>query len=180
MKKLFFILLAVMSTATMFAVEAATESTTTVEALDGYLWNDGKDFYVGRTLLTKQECENLLKNTCPEAFRQYDKGQKLIKAGWSSFGIGLFLTATSWVPVTFNNPYGNDWDKYYHMQDIVMHVWGLTGCALTLSSIPLLCVGYSSRNKTANIYNYQCMNKEPDIRYMFTANSNGLGFAIHF
>ncbi len=185
MKKMLFLLFAVMSAATMFAAEPATEPTTAVEALDGYMWNDGKDFYVGRTLLTKQECENLLKNTCPEAFRNYDNSNKLIKAGWSTFGVGLFLTASCWVPVLLNNLYDYDtehdeWARFYDATDIALQVWLVAGCAVTVSSIPVLCVGYSSRNKTANIYNYQCMKKEPDIRYMFTAGQNGLGFAVNF
>ncbi len=186
MKKILFILLVVMSAATMFAAEeAATETATTVEALDGYMWNDGKDFYVGRTLLTKQACENLLKNTCPAAFRNYDNSKKLIKAGWSTFGIGLVLTASCWVPVLLNNPYDSytehdKWSQFYNATDIALQVWLVAGCAVTVSSIPVLCVGYSNRNKTANIYNYQCMKKEPDIRYMLTAGQNGLGFAVNF
>ncbi len=176
MKKILFILLTVMSAATMGAAAPATAPKDTT----GYLWNDGKDFYMGRTLLTNQECQNLLKNTCPEAFRQYDKGKKLITAGWSTFGVGLFLTATPWIPLTFDNPYGNDWSKFYHMQDMVMQIWLVAGCAVTASSIPMLCVGYTSRNKTAGIYNYQCMQKEPDIRYMLTAGQNGIGLAVQF
>ncbi len=186
MKRLFFILFAVICSATMFAAEeAAKETTTTVGALDGYMWNDGKDFYVGRTLLTKKECENLLKNTCPEAFRLSEKSDRLIKSGWSTFGAGLFLTASCWIPVLLNNPYDYDteydkWSHFYDATDIALQVWLVAGCAVTVSSIPVLCVGYSSRNKIANVYNYQCMKKEPDIRYMFTAGQNGLGFAINF
>ncbi len=179
MKKLFFLLLAVMSAATMVAAAPVNAPKDTT----GYLWNDGKDFYIGRTLLTKQECQSLLKNTCPEAFRQYDKGKKLITAGWSTFGIGLFLTATPWIPLTFDNPYRYDderHDRFYNAKEVAMQVWLVAGCAVTASSIPMLCVGYTSRNKTANIYNYQCMNKKPDIRYMLTAGQNGVGLAVMF
>ncbi len=187
MKKLFFILFAVMSAATVFAVEkAATDPTNT-----GYLWNDGKDFYIDRTLLTKQECENLLKNTCPEAFRQYDKGNKLIKAGWSMFGIGLFVTATSWLPLTFENPHYHNYDYWtpeeldkYHTfnrnTEMASMVLSILGGAIAVSSIPVFCVGCSNRKKAADIYNYQCMQKEPDIRYSVTAGKNGLGLAINF
>ncbi len=185
MKKILFVLLAVMSATTMVAMEKPTTSPNdTIQATTtDYLWNDGKDFYVGRTLLTPQECENLLKNICPIAFRQYDKGKKLIAAGWSTFGIGLALIATMWVPDTFNNPY--EWgdsrrDNFSRFRDIAMQVWCATGLAATASSIPMLCVGYTSRNRTANTYNYHCMNKEPDIRYTITANRNGLGFAVNF
>ncbi len=174
MKKLLFILFAVVSTATMFAAEEVADPRNT-----GYLWNDGKDFYVDRTYLTPQECANLLKNTCPEAFCKYDTGQKLITAGWSTFGVGLFLTATSWIPRQFRHlyEYGNN---FYNATVLATLVWFGAGCVATASSIPLLCVGYSRRNKVAGIYNYQCMQKEPDIRYALTAGQNGLGFAINF
>ncbi len=46
-----------------------------------------------------------------------------------------------------------------------MQVWELTGFAAMVSSVPIVCVGYATRNKTPNIYNYQCMKKELDVRY---------------
>ncbi len=174
MKRLLFILFAVLSTATIFAAEDTIDQRNT-----GYLWNDGKDFYVDRTFLTPQECAILLKNTCPEAFRKYDKGQKLIKGGWSLFGIGLFVTATSWVPIQFRHLYEYG-SNSYNATWTAMEVLYMAGSTITVGSIPLLCVGYSSRNKVAGIYNYQCMQKEPDIRYALTAGQNGLGFAINF
>ncbi len=184
MKKILFILLAIIYPVTIcVAEEVLTEQSIQVEM--PYLWHDGKDFYVGGTLLTKQECQNLLKNTCPAAFRQYEKGNKLIKAGWSLFGIGLFAVATPWIPYTIDNPYNSNWDyqqwdSFYDRQDMAVQIWLVAGCAITAASIPMLCVGYSTRKRCVNIYNYECHQKKPDIRYILTANQNGLVFAIHF
>ncbi len=175
MKKLLLILFAAFTAATIFAAEPVTEQTTTDVSTISYLWRDGKDFYLGKTLLTKQACENLLKNTCPEAFRQYDKGQKMIKAGWSLLGIGIFMWATSpCMYFMFDDLYDDN------VGVIMQETWGFVGFVATISSVPIACVGYATRKKTPDIYNYRCMQREPDITYNITANPNGLGFAINF
>ncbi len=196
MKKVLFILLAVMSTATMFAAEeAATEQTnTTAETLSAdvpYIWRGGKDFYAGKTLLTKEECQALLKLNCPEAFRQYDKGQKLIKAGWSVFGVGMLCAVASGVSIAlpvFYDPDENgmhdcatsEFHKYESNCILAAQLLLISGSALVGSSIPILCVGYTNRNNSVMTYNTRNSKHEPAITYNITAGQNGLGLAINF
>ncbi len=185
MKKTLFILFAVMSAATMFAAEEATN--VEVNAPTDWthresVWRSGCKFYQGETLLTKQEYQNLLRNTSPEAFRQYDTGRKLIISGWSVFGVGASLAAfgSSLMigdAIALNNRDDNE---------LVMPFGYIFGTAFMIAStpfiatgIPLLSVGYTKRNKSVDIYN-QALNKEPAITYHLTAGNNGIGLAINF
>ncbi len=196
-------MLAMMSTATMFATEEAItgQTNTTAETLSAnvpYIWRGGKDFYVGKTVLTKEECQALLKLNCPEAFRQYNKGQKLIKAGWSVFGVGMFLTLVAWTPLAVPNPYEGandiiDPDEVVVDNPLREAYWDfenacilsattllVSGGVLMGSSIPVLCVGYTNRNESVMTYNKRNAKQEPAITYHLTAGQNGVGFAVNF
>ncbi len=184
MKKILFILLAVMSAATMFAVELASEPTIT-EA--NYLWRDGSKIYKGDNLLTKQEYKYLLQNTCPEAFKQYKHGQNLIISGWTLFGVGAGIFtlvgvggfATQAIAYTIDPP---DPDRPEMPGAIFIGVYfGMPiGAGVMLAGVPILSVGYSLRNKSVKTYNQLCVNKEPAITYSLTAGQNGIGLAINF
>ncbi len=52
------------------------------------------------------------------------------------------------------------------------------GGVAALSSIPMLCVGYSKRHKSVDTYNKKC--SSDDITYNITAGKDGLGLAIQF
>ncbi len=97
MKKMLFILFAVMSAATMFAAEEAASEPTITEA--NYLWRDGCKIYQGDNLLTKQEYKNLLQNTCSEAFAQYKKGTVIANWGWGLLGAGAVIAVGIGVPL---------------------------------------------------------------------------------
>ncbi len=186
MKKILFLLFAVMSAVTMFAEEQTADSTQSQD-----VWRSGKYFYQGDQLLTKTEYSNLLKNTCPEAFRQYEKGRKHIIAGWSVFGVGatVFVVGSSLLCVAdyYDRLHAEHFDPErptmslgvgytFTALDICYPIAG----AFMLSSVPVLCVGYHNRNKSIETYNLQCGSKEPAITYNLTAGQNGLGFAINF
>ncbi len=187
MKKMLFILLAVMSTATMFAAEEAViEQTNVTEAV--YLWRDGCKIYQGDQLLTQQEYKNLLRNTCPEAFAQYKKGTVMANWGWGVFGAGALSMVASCIPLYLPNPYSSDpesgeWPQHHQFADARLTA-GLAmifvGTVVVASSIPIICVGYAKRDKSLGIYNLQCNKQEPAITYSVTAGQNGLGLAINF
>ncbi len=201
MKKLLFFLLAVMTAATVFAAEETAIQPTTTEA--NYLWRDGSKIYQGDNLLSKQEYKNLLQNTCPEAFAQYKKGTTIANWGWGFLGAAGALMLGVAVPVLYApNPHeapefmpGEDatkeeWNAYF-TQINKKHAFGdaMVGTFFTMvgvsslfvaTSIPLISVGYSIRNKTLTTYNQQCLLQQPAITYSLIAGQNGIGFAINF
>ncbi len=200
MKKMLFLLLAVMSAATMFA-EQPTETP--------YLWRDGCKIYAGDQLLSQQAYKNLLKNTCPEAFAQYRKGEVMANWGWGVLGVGALSMVASCIPLYLPNPYSkteptpvpgptgvgeytpdienagteDEWAKHHGFNDATLAA-GLSmifvGTAVVASSIPIICVGYAKRDKSLGIYNLQCKQKEPAVTYSLTAGQNGIGFVVNF
>ncbi len=188
MKKLFFIWLAVMNVATGFAAEAATDTVGVKEAkIDTVeaLWRDGGKFYAGETLLSKQAYKNLLRNTCPDAFREYNTGDKLITAGWSVFGVGagVFAIGTGLIVANIIVLETDPSTEEVITSPLGIAIgmgfcWPIAG-GLMLTSTPLLAVGYTKRNKSVDMYNASC-HVEPPITYHVTAGQNGLGFAVRF
>lgn len=188
MKRILFIMLAVIVAATMFAEQPAANP---------YLWRDGGKIYQGENLLTQRAYKNLLQNTCPEAFAQYRKGEVMANWGWGVLGAGALSMVASCIPLYLPNPYPygmeqdeygsfvevGDWSKHHGFDDATLAA-GLSmifvGTAVVASSIPIICVGYAKRDKSLGIYNLQCRKQEPAITYNLTAGQNGLGFAVNF
>ncbi len=181
MKRILFLVFALMATSAIFAAEESNNKT--VEA--NYLWRHRGNIYAGETFMVKAAYINLLKNTCPEAYNQYLKGEKLIRAGWGVFGAGAALMAVSWIPLCLDNPYSStreeaDYDRFMKAQSLGCQFTLTLGSLALASSIPIICVGYTTRDKSMNTYNFQCVDNEPAITYNLTAGQNGLGFAINF
>ncbi len=186
MKKLLFILFAVMTTASVFAEENLLPASTPSDLTHlEFIRRSGKHFYQGDQLLTKHEYASLLKTTSPEAFRQYQKGKKLITAGWSVFGVGaagFTIIGLGGVVGQFIGDAINPPDPCCPTMPGLLWIGVVAmpiGAGVMLLSTPLLAVGYSQRNKSIKTYN-QCIATEPPITYSLTANKNGLGFAINF
>ncbi len=188
MKKLLFILFAVMSTASIYAAEdtAGIEATAPTDLTpQEFVWRSGKHFYQGDQLLTKHEYVSLLKTTSPEAFRQYQKGKKLMTAGWTVFGIGaagftifgLGGVVGQFIGDAINppNPDQPTMPGLLWIGVVAMPI----GASVMVLSTPLLGVGYSYRNRTVDTYNATLKN-EPPITYHITAGENGIGFAVRF
>ncbi len=171
----------------------AAEDTVSVEAnvsadltSKEFVWRSGKHFYQGETLLSRQEYSNLLKNTCPEAFKQYKHGRNLIISGWSVFGVGAGVFTIvglggivgQAISYAVDPP---DPDRPEMPGGILIGMFfGMPiGAGVMLVSTPLLAVGYSQRNKSVKTYN-QCIANEPPITYHITTGKNGIGFAINF
>ncbi len=190
MRKMLFILMTIIIATNTMAQEPVASA--------AYLWRDGCKIYQGDQLLTQQEYKNLLKNTCPEAFAQYRKGEVMANWGWGVLGAGALSMVASCIPLYLPNPYpyhdevnadGNVvfnhdlWAKH-HMFDDAKLAAGLSmifvGTAVVASSVPIICVGYAKRDKSLGVYNRQCLRKEPAITYSLTAGQNGLGLAVRF
>ncbi len=175
MRKILFILLAVMGTVTLFAEDHAVN----VELTNSdYVWRSGTDIYCGDQLMTSKEYKYFLQNTCPRAYKQYKKADNLMKAGWSVFGMGaasftiggVMLIADLVAP---SHDCGIGAGLFASL--VTMPVAG----ACFLAGIPMLCVGYQERDRSIATYNMFCKG-EPPITYHITAGQNGIGFAVNF
>ncbi len=188
MKKILFILLAVLTTATLFAEDKEAN----------YLWKYQDQYYVGQTPITQQMQLNLMKNTCPEAYQQYKQGKLLTNTGWSLMAACPVLILGVAVPALCADPHLPPYNYTYNEVEIVrddvywqrqrtFHAkraafWSVfsIGCASFVVSIPLISVGYHKRNHSIETYNLHCAPKEPAITYSLTAGQNGLGVAVNF
>ncbi len=185
MKKVVFLLFALLSATMMFAAEEVAKEQTSDNILPTYLWRDGGKFYQGETLLDKVAYQNLLRNTCPEAFKQYQKGRRLMTAGWSVFGVGAGVFALGTGLIVANIVIlENDPSTDEIITSPLGLAFGLGICypiagGLMLTSVPILAVGYTERNKSVDTYNLHHA-PEPAVTYHITAGQNGIGFAINF
>ncbi len=173
MKKLLFLLFAVMSAATIFAEENAVNMEFTPS---DYVWRSGTHIYHGDQLMTSKEYKYFLKNTCPRAYVQYKKADNLMKAGWSVFGVGAaFFTMGSIFLISDAASTSSDGSLTIGAVLIDVPIAG----ACFAAGIPMLCVGYKERDRSIATYNMFCKG-EPPITYNITAGQNGIGFAINF
>ncbi len=125
----------------------------------------GKEYSYNGKYLNKQEYQHLLVNTCPKAYAQYKKGKTLIGTGWGLCAGGLGLIFGVGLPMTF---------AVYSSPTLYT-----VACAITISSVPMLCIGYLERDKRSiETFNRQCA--KPAITYNITAGQNGVGLAINF
>ena len=126
--------------------------------------------YNGKSL-DKNEYEALIRNSCPQAYKQYRLGKSLKIAGWTCFATGLSAIGVG-ISVIFIGSH-----------DSGMIAAGATLCGLgsgaTAASVPLLAVGYVKQNRSVDTYNVQCKSSNP-ISFNLTTGQNGLGIAMNF
>ncbi len=172
MKKILFIIFALLTTATLFAEE---QTTTIPFTTADYVWRSGTHIYYGDQQMSRTEYKNFLKNTCPRAYGQYKKADNLMKAGWSVFGVGAaFFTIGGILCIA---DAAADYDTGWGIVATLVNV-PITGACLAVS-VPMLCVGYKERDRSIATYNMLC-HDEPPITYHITAGENGIGFAVNF
>ncbi len=172
----------------------------TYESIKPAMIRTGNEYSYNGQYLTKREYENLLRNTCPDAYSQYKKGNTLVKTGWGLFGAGAAMVVGGCVMIITAEGMPS-YEEYEHRNGSTYHVeltpeqqranklcnavfgsgvafLSIGSVALT-TSIPLLCVGYTKRDKRAlETFNRQCA--EPAVTYNLTAGQNGIGLAINF
>ncbi len=138
------------------------------------LVRNGREIYQDGRLITQREYQNLLRNTCPEAFNQYNKGEKFIKIGWWLFGSGAGLGLIAGTLV-MTHAFSDD-DLPTGMI-YTADAFAIVGVPLIAAGVPILSIGYSKYNKSVDTYNQKCGSS---ITYNITAGQNGLGLAINF
>jgi len=134
--------------------------------------------YNGKNL-DKNGYETLIRNNCPQAYKQYRLGKSLKIAGWtcfaaglSSIGVGIGLMVA---PYSNSSTYNSEYDGLVAAGATLV---GL-GSAATVASVPLLAVGYVKQNRSVDTYNVQCKSSN-HIAFNLTAGQNGLGIAMNF
>ena len=143
---------------------------------DQKLW--GLEVYsYGDMQIDKKEMKTFLRNNNPNVYKQYMKGQSTINAGWGVAGAGAALVATGGIMYIL--------DSYSKGLDIrngeLIYIGVMSvGAAITLTSIPILCVGYKRQKNAINMFNEQNSRQQAPITLNLQANQNGVGLALNF
>ena len=118
--------------------------------------------------------------SCEQIRLQYDKNDKLWKAGWGLFGIGGGLTILGGALAGYysNNPTLVNGVENYAVSDAGAVLMGV-GLGSLITSIPCICVGQVERKKATSMYNQHCA-AEPPLTFSIQSSANGLGLAMQF
>ena len=112
---------------------------------------------------------NFLYKNNKKVYADYVNGTKLVTAGWQLFGGGLFLAI----------PVGVGLGIWSDIGFAVAGIPGWTiGGAAFVSSIPVLGVGYTKKNRALDTINHSA--KAQNLSLSLQANQNGIGLALHF
>lgn len=140
----------------------------------------GNTYIVGDQRMNKQAYRGYLKNTCPEAYRKFDRGYKTAMAGWGLFATGPALVGGStifWLGASFGYHPNNTPAQERHRKAVLGSNLGLTclGGAAFLSGIVCLSVGYGQMHRTTG--NLNC---SPTAYWTIEKRPNEIGLAWHF
>lgn len=164
---------------------------------------DNKNYvYLGKNM-DQQAYVRFLQENCFEAYLQYNKGKKLIGAGWGLFAVGLAAVAGGSVCMALSAPNPSSSQSYTYVYNEstgnyeavmtantsdttysldLLGIIGVSaisvGSSMTVASIPLLAVGYTKRNKAYQVYNAKCVSAPLSLN--ITAGYKGLGVALNF
>lgn len=158
--------------------------------------------YLGKNM-DQQAYVRFLQENCVEAYLQYNKGKKLIGAGWGLFAVGLAAVAGGSVCMALSAPNPSSSQSYTYVYNEstgnyeavmtantsdatysldLLGIIGVSaisvGSSMTVASIPILAVGYTKRNKAYQVYNAKCVSAPLSLN--ITAGYKGLGVALNF
>ena len=138
---------------------------------DQKLW--GLEVYsYGDMQIDKKEMKTFLRNNNPNVYKQYMKGQSTINVGWGVAGAGVAVVATSGIMFYF--------DSYLRIDEFIYIGVMSAGAAITLTSIPILCVGHKRQKNAINMFNQQNSRQQAPITLNLQASQNGIGLALNF
>ena len=182
--------------------ETTINETATVERPEGMIVHNTvhdrhvlelKEYSYGKTEMDRKAYAEFLKSNCMPAFTKYHKGQQMIAAGWSLFGLGLATTtiggclfmSEAWVGVVTSGLfYKNNPEKAKQVRlDFERSGIALTsiGVGMTISSVVLLPIGYKYSKQSVDIFNNQCSpQRQPIATLNLQSSSDGIGLAICF
>lgn len=164
-----------------------------------YIYKHNNHYTYMGSKMDKKAYLNFLRTNCPDAYKTYNKGSKLIIGGWCLLGIGVacvigggihyYIADKNYDDLRTKREYWdyyskeqkeslrNQRDKYHTISYAIMGVGG----GIVVTSIPLLSTGYTFRKNARNIYNANCASPSiSPISLNLTAGQNGLGIALQF
>ena len=130
-----------------------------------------KKYSYGDLQMDEQAFQRFLYKNNSRAYVDYTKSRKLIPAGWLLLGGGIVLA----FPLGFGLGTENETTLY----DYGIPCWTIGG-AVILSSIPILCVGYSKKNRALSSINNSLDKSEFALSLNLQASQNGIGLALNF
>lgn len=171
-------------------IQAKAEALRKQEAMYGTFVKEDDFYYLydrdKTTKMDKKAYLEFIQNNCPEAYRNYQKGNKLWKAGLGMLGSGLGMTLLVGTPLyvvgvskMVNYDYGH---RQYNVGvncTVAGSVFLSVGALTTAGSIPLLVVGGIKRNNSHEVYNDHCKNPQY-LSFSINAKANGVGLALNF
>jgi hypothetical protein len=130
-----------------------------------------KKYSYGDLQMDEQAFQRFLYKNNSRAYVDYTKSRKLIPAGWWLLGGGIVLAIPLGVGLGI-------WDQ--NMLFLCgVPCWTIGGAAV-LSSIPVLCVGYSKKNSALSAVNNSLDKSEFALSLNLQASQNGIGLALNF
>ena len=145
-----------------------------------------KEYQYMNKYMNKDEYEQFLHSNCPQAYQQFYKGKKLIKGGWTSFGLGTaFITGGALCMIFRSLSYYTDENGKEINDDPFLKGMGGAfigvGVAGVAGSVLLLAIGYHKQKKSVDIYNNRCASSSATpITFNLTTGQNGVGLAVQF
>ncbi len=129
MKKILFLLFAVVLSSSVFAEDVITTSEGEIPYyIPNYggvsiyqfdeptLVRQGSKVFKDGVQMSQRDYKNFLQNTCPEAFKKYKQGKQLTDAGWSLLPIGVVMAIVVGVPHMTESSYWytvTEQERYY-------------------------------------------------------------------
>ena len=137
-----------------------------------------KKYSYGDSQMDEQAFRNFLRNNSPEIYIKYMKSQSYIKAGWGIFGAGATVSVAGLLLAILEGQDELPFDFYN--DDLAYLCIASAGAAITLTSIPILCVGHKRQKNAINMFNEQNSRQQAPITLNLQANQNGVGLALNF
>lgn len=170
------------------SVDAEQEVSTAASPLPPTL-RRGERYIVDMDVMNARAYRGYLKNTCPEAFDQFDKGYKTAMAGWGLFAGGPVLAVGAGFPVAFVGGFAGsayppeERPESIRRTGIAMRTIGYSfiaiGGAAFVASFPCLGVGYSKMHRASRLYNTSCA-KQSTPYWTMQTSGHDIGVALHF
>lgn len=142
----------------------------------------GEKYLVDQDVMSSRAYRGYLKNTCPEAFAQFDKGYKTAMAGWGLFAGGPVLAVGVGFPMAFLTSFSPLPPEERHgVNGANVAGWSLVavGGAAFVASFPCLGVGYGKMHRASRRYNTSCAKQSAPYLTLQTSGQD-IGVALHF
>lgn len=138
-----------------------------------YISRSGNTYYYEGEKMRGASYERFLEKNCEGAYYLYYQGEVIASAGWTLFacGLGLDIGCSIGALILMGN-------KVPISPAIT--ALSIIGLGCEIACIPTLCVGYSKKHKSADVFNGMCAKKTPQAYWSINASQNGFGIAYNF